>query len=130
MKLSWRLTWMALLFVAMFALLFTRLWFVQIAAGETYDRQAVDQIVRLDPTLAPRGNIIDRHGTPMATSRLEPWIVVDRKQILLEDEDRVIQQLSGLLELAAHAARWPPAEWPVTTMRSGSMPSSLAFARI
>ncbi len=101
MKLSWRLTWMTLLFVAMFALLFTRLWFVQIAAGETYDRQAVDQIVRLDPTLAPRGNIIDRDGTPMATSSLEPWIVVDRKQILLDDEDRVIQQLSGLLELAA-----------------------------
>lgn len=101
MKLSWRLTWMTLLFVAMFALLFTRLWFVQIAAGETYDRQAVDQIVRLDPTLAPRGNIIDRHGTPMATSSLEPWIVVDRNQILLDDEDRVIQQLSGLLELAA-----------------------------
>ena len=101
MKLSWRLTWMTLLFVAMFALLFTRLWFVQIAAGETYDRQAVDQIVRLDPTLAPRGNIIDRDGTPMATSSLEPWIVVDRKQILLEDEDRVIQQLSGLLEFAA-----------------------------
>jgi penicillin-binding protein 2 len=92
---------MTLLFVAMFALLFTRLWFVQIAAGETYDRQAVDQMWRLDATLAPRGNIIDRDGTPMATSSLEPWIVVDRKQIPLADEDRVIQQLSGLLELAA-----------------------------
>ena len=92
---------MTVVFVAMFALLFTRLWFVQIAAGETYDRQADDQIVRLDPTLAPRGNIIDRDGVPMATSSLEPWIVVDRKQIPLADEDRVIQQLSGLLELAA-----------------------------
>lgn len=101
MKLSWRLTWMALVFVAMFALLFTRLWFVQIAAGETYDQQADDQIVRLDPTLAPRGNIIDRDGIPLATSSLEPWIVVDRKQISLVDEERVIQQLSGLLERAA-----------------------------
>ncbi len=101
MKLSWRLTWMTVVFLAMFALLFTRLWFVQIAAGETYDRQAGDQIVRLDPTLAPRGNIIDRDGIPLATSSLEPWIVVDRKQIPLDDEDRVIQQLSGLLELAA-----------------------------
>jgi penicillin-binding protein 2 len=32
---------------------------------------------------------------------LEPLIVVDRKQSPLEDEERVIQQLSGLLELAA-----------------------------
>ncbi len=101
MKLSWRLTWMVVVFVAMFGVLFTRLWFVQIAAGETYDQQAEDQIVRLDPTLAPRGNIIDRDGIPLATSSLEPWIVVDRKQIPLEDEERVIQQLSGLLELAA-----------------------------
>ncbi|MDH3260761.1 MAG: penicillin-binding protein 2 [Acidimicrobiia bacterium] len=101
MKLSWRLTWMVLVFVVMFAVLFTRLWFVQIAAGETYDRQAGNQNVRIDPTLAPRGNIIDRDGIPLATSSLEPWIVVDRKQIPLEDEERVIQQLSGLLELAA-----------------------------
>lgn len=101
MRLSWRLTWMVLVFVAMFAVLFTRLWFVQIAAGETYDQQAGDQNVRIDPTLAPRGNIIDRDGIPLATSSLEPWIVVDRKQIPLADEKRVIQQLSGLLELAA-----------------------------
>jgi penicillin-binding protein 2 len=92
---------MVLVFVAMFAVLFTRLWFVQIAAGETYDRQSADQQVRLDPTLAPRGNIIDRDGIAVATSSLEPWIVVDRKQIPLTDEGRVIQQLSGLLELAA-----------------------------
>lgn len=92
---------MTMVFLAMFALLFTRLWFVQIAAGDAYDQQADDQIVRFDPTLAPRGNILDRDGIPLATSSLEPWIVVDRKQIPLEDEDRVIQQLSGLLELAA-----------------------------
>jgi penicillin-binding protein 2 len=92
---------MSLVFVAMFALLFTRLWFVQIAAGETYEQQADDQIVRLDPTLAPRGNILDRDGVPLATSSLEPWIVVDRKQVPLEGEERLIQQLSGLLELAA-----------------------------
>ncbi len=101
MKLSWRLTWMAVVFVAMFALLFTRLWFVQIAAGETYSRQADDQIVRLDSSLAPRGNIIDRDGIALATSSLEPWILVDRKQIPAEDEELVIQQLSGLLGLAA-----------------------------
>ena len=101
MKLSWRLTWMVLVFIAMFTLLFTRLWFVQIAAGETYNRQADDQIVRIDATRAPRGNILDRDGIPVATSSLEPWIVVDRKQIPLEEEERVIQQLSGLLELAA-----------------------------
>ena len=101
MKLSWRLTWMVLVFVAMFAVLFTRLWFVQIAAGETYGFQADEQIVRVDKTIAPRGNIIDRDGIALATSSLEPWIVVDRKQIPLAEEERVIQQLSGLLELAA-----------------------------
>lgn len=101
MKLSWRLTWMVLVFVAMFGVLFTRLWFVQVAAGETYDRQADNQNVSIIRTLAPRGNIIDRDGIPLATSTLEPWIFVDRKQILLEDEERVIQKLSGLLELAA-----------------------------
>ncbi|MGZ5384183.1 MAG: hypothetical protein ACXWH0_09395, partial [Acidimicrobiia bacterium] len=101
MKLSWRLTWMGLVFVAMFGVLFTRLWFVQVAAGETYDRQAGNQHIDTNKTLAPRGNIIDRDGIPLATSILEPWIVVDRNQIPVADEDRVIQQLSGLLELAA-----------------------------
>lgn len=101
MKLSWRLAWLGIVFVAMFALLFTRLWAVQIAAGTDLKRQADDQILRFDPTLAPRGNIIDRDGIPLATSNLVPWIVVDRKQIPTEDEPQVIQQLSGLLELAA-----------------------------
>jgi penicillin-binding protein 2 len=92
---------MGLVFVAMFGVLFTRLWFVQVAAGETYDRQAGNQHIDTNKTLAPRGNIIDRDGIPLATSILEPWIVVDRNQIPVADEDRVIQQLSGLLELAA-----------------------------
>lgn len=101
MKLGWRLAWIGATFLVMFTLLFTRLWAVQIARGEDYARRAGNQVVRLDPTLAPRGNIIDRDGTALATSTLVPWVVVDRRQIPAVEEDRVIQQLSGLLELAA-----------------------------
>ncbi len=101
MKFGWRLAGLGATFAAMFVILFTRLWFVQVAAGAEYAARAADQQIDSVPTLAPRGDIRDRNGVLLATSTFEPALVVDRRQVPSEEEAELVQRLSGLLDVQA-----------------------------
>ncbi len=87
------------LFLILFFLLFTRLWFIQVAAGKTYQTQASRQTVYQVSTQAPRGEIRDREGRLLATSRFVPAILVDRKQLPTDLVEDVQQQLSTMLDI-------------------------------
>ncbi len=100
MRRGWRLAGLGGLFLAMFVVLFLRLWFVQVAAGEEYAVRANDLTVASSPTLAPRGQIRDRDGTLLATSRFAPAVIVDRNQIPSGQEDHLKQRLSSLLGMS------------------------------
>jgi penicillin-binding protein 2 len=55
--------------MAMFAIIFFRLWFLQVLSGEQYVQQATANRVRDLPIAAPRGQILDREGQSIVSSR-------------------------------------------------------------
>jgi penicillin-binding protein 2 len=55
--------------MAMFAIIFFRLWFLQVLSGEQYVQQANANRARDLPVAAPRGQILDREGRPLVASR-------------------------------------------------------------
>jgi penicillin-binding protein 2 len=85
-------------FLVMFSLLFMRLWFVQVARGAVFEEEASLLQLKSERTPAARGEIRDRNGELLVTSRIVPELRVDRSEVAEEDEEDLIQQLSALLE--------------------------------
>jgi len=52
----------------MFGIIFFRLWYLQVLTGEQYVQEAAANTVRKLPVAAPRGQILDRDGQPIAAS--------------------------------------------------------------
>lgn len=97
---SWRVGILALLFTGALSILFFRLWFVQLAAGPEWLLEADQNIVSSEPIAAPRGDIVDRNGTVLATSVPGLVIEIDRSVLPIEVEDDVLQRLAAILELS------------------------------
>src|SRR6201997_4739541 len=55
--------------IALFSVIFFRLWYLQVLSGEKYVREANANRVRDLPIPAPRGQILDREGQPVVASR-------------------------------------------------------------
>src|SRR5206468_6496299 len=55
--------------LALFAIVFFRLWFLQVLSGEQYVQQANANRARDLPIAAPRGELLDREGQPLVSSR-------------------------------------------------------------
>ena len=76
-QLALRVAVLGFLALALFAVLFLRLWALQILSGERYLAQANDNRVRTLRLEAPRGPIIDRDGRVLVTNtpgmRVELW---------------------------------------------------------
>jgi penicillin-binding protein 2 len=76
-QLAFRVAVLAFLALAGFAVLFLRLWALQILAGDRYLAQANDNRVRTLRIDAPRGAILDRNGNVLvsnvAGTRVELW---------------------------------------------------------
>jgi penicillin-binding protein 2 len=68
-QLALRVTVLGGLAIAMFAIIFFRLWFLQVLSGEQYVRQANANRARDLPIAAPRGEILDREGQALVASR-------------------------------------------------------------
>ncbi len=96
MKFALRLTTLGIVFTAMLAVIGLRLWFVQVAEGPQ-TAQAAEDLAWLDKTsYGPRGDIVDRNGTLLATSRLVPGVYIDRTFVQPEGRDSLIQTLSSI----------------------------------
>jgi penicillin-binding protein 2 len=89
--------------VVLFSMLGIRLWFLQVAEGAQAAEAVADQRWITYSTQAPRGDIRDRDGVLLASSRYVPAVVIDRHLVDAEQRDDVIQRLSALLDI-------PPAE--------------------
>lgn len=55
--------------LAMFAIIFFRLWFLQVLSGEAYAHQAQHNYVRDIDIPAPRGDMVDRNGNTLVASK-------------------------------------------------------------
>jgi penicillin-binding protein 2 len=101
-----RLTLLTVIVVGLFLALFSRLWFLQILAGDRYSLAAEENRVRTVVTEAPRGRILDASGAELVGNRPALTISADRQQLLDgngepvdEDAARVLDRLSTLLRL-------------------------------
>ena len=60
----------------LFAIVFFRLWFLQVLSGDDYVSQARDNRVRKVRIEAPRGDIVDRNGTVLVKTRVAPVVQI------------------------------------------------------
>jgi penicillin-binding protein 2 len=68
-QLAWRVAVMGGVALALFAVIFFRLWYLQVLTGEQYVQQANANRARDLPIAAPRGQILDSEGQQMVSSR-------------------------------------------------------------
>jgi penicillin-binding protein 2 len=87
--------------LVMFALIFFRLWYLQVLSGDKYEAQAQNNRVREIKVQAPRGEIVDRHGQPLVENRnsLSIKVTPDKLPEDLGQREEVYRRLAKLLQL-------------------------------
>src|SRR5215217_6019009 len=60
----------------LFAIIFFRLWFLQVLTGEDYVSQARENRIRKIKIEAPRGNVVDRNGATLVKTRAAPVVQI------------------------------------------------------
>ena len=94
-----RLTFLTLLVVSLFVLLFARLWFLQVMAGERYASLAEGNAVRALSIAAPRGRILDRTGEPIVRNRFAMVVSVQPRE-MGERADEILADVADLLGMS------------------------------
>ncbi len=89
-----RLTGVALLVVAVWMLLLTRLFYLQVVKGDVYKVSAERNSVRTQRVQAPRGAVLDRNGEPLVDSRPAFEVLVVPHET--EDVPATLTRISGL----------------------------------
>jgi penicillin-binding protein 2 len=93
---------------SLFATLFARLWFLQVASGEDYQAQAASQSVREIVVQPDRGLIVDAQGRPLVANR-SSWVVsVDRTvlgKMAADERATVVRRVARAVDLRPRAIR-------------------------
>src|SRR4051812_15601895 len=97
--------------LALFAIIFFRLWYLQVLAGDKYLAEANQNRARIEPIRAPRGNIVDRNGHEIVTSRLANVVQLNPRSLPVAERSAAAtwgQDATklGKTWLATHDARW------------------------
>ena len=92
-----RAMYSSVLLITFFAILVTRLWYLQIQQGEQYKKLAENNRVRYLEVAAPRGNILDRKGREIVTNRPSFNVVWVREDNRLDDE--LIKKMARILDV-------------------------------
>ena len=84
--------------VALFAILFFRLWLLQILDGEKYLAEAKNNRTRSYRVSAPRGEILDREGEVLASNRTSLALQVNPRKLPADPVERraELSRLAGL----------------------------------
>jgi penicillin-binding protein 2 len=87
--------------LVMFALIFFRLWYLQVLSGDDYLRDARDNRVREIKVQAPRGEIVDRYGEALVENRhsLSIKLAPDKLPETRGERREVYERLAKLLNL-------------------------------
>jgi penicillin-binding protein 2 len=88
--------------MVMFGVVFFRLWYLQVLSGEQYVQQANANRVRDLPIAAPRGEILDREGQPIVSSRTTNAVQIVPSALPPAGAPRLAlyRRLGALLELS------------------------------
>jgi penicillin-binding protein 2 len=99
MKFAARLSILGMVFAMMLSVVGLRLWFVQVAEGPATAQAAEEQTWLSKVTHAPRGEIYDRNGTLLVTSRLVPAVFIDRTFVQPDQRVDLIQRAAAILSI-------------------------------
>jgi penicillin-binding protein 2 len=104
-QLAIRIAVLGVLAVVLFAVLFFRLWALQVISGRDYAQTARDNQIRTFRLQPPRGPILDRNGTPLVTN--VPGTVVQLWPAYIPEGrlDGVVERLSKLLDVPEREIR-------------------------
>src|SRR2546421_9332484 len=88
--------------MALFAIIFFRLWYLQVLSGEQYVQQANATRARDLPIAAPRGQILDREGQTIVASRVTNAVQVVPSALPPPGAPRaaVYRRLGALLQMS------------------------------
>jgi penicillin-binding protein 2 len=89
--------------IIIFAGIFVAFWSIQILQNEKYSRLAIKNITRLIELPAPRGLIVDRHGTVLAENKINFILYLVRENV--ENLEKTIQKASFFSGKSAAAVR-------------------------
>jgi penicillin-binding protein 2 len=117
-QLALRVAMIGMFALAMFAIIFFRLWFLQVLSGNQYLAQASVNRVRDLDIPAPRGQIVDRNGTVLVSSTPVPAVVISPPDLpvpmstaLLDHpparDVAVYDRLAGILGISRRPVRCP-----------------------
>jgi penicillin-binding protein 2 len=93
-----RIAFLGIFILVAFAVLFTRLWFMQIVSGDEYKKKAEGNRIREISIEAPRGRILDRNGRVLVKNRNALTIAIVPAE-LKDQKEEVIGRLSRLLSM-------------------------------
>lgn len=100
-----RLSILGIVVFAMFAALFTRLWYLQVMSSEEFEVVAEANRVREAPVEAPRGRILDRNGRVLVDNRVSIQVTIDRTVLRDLDEDERAEVLTKLAEALSQTSK-------------------------
>ena len=87
----------SVIIITFFAVLVSRLWFLQIQQGEMYGNKADNNRVRFAEVVPPRGNIIDSMGREIVTNRPAFNVVLSREEKRIDDA--LLKRVASYLEV-------------------------------
>ncbi len=98
-QLALRVAIMGGIALVLFAVIFFRLWYLQVLSGDKYLAEANDNRVREVKVEAPRGRIVDRNGTVLVDNRtaLVVQVMPDRLPTDTRKRARVVRRLGTAL---------------------------------
>jgi penicillin-binding protein 2 len=88
--------------VALFAVLFFRLWNLQVIDGDAYLAEAQNNRTREYKVIAPRGDILDRNGEVLVDNRTSLALVVDTSKLPDEEAaaNAALKELGSLVNMS------------------------------
>ena len=85
--------------LAMFGIVFFRLWFLQILSGQEFVAQANDNRLKSITIAAPRGNIVDRHGEVIVENRGGEYVGIRLMDVPEGTLDEELERLAPHLKM-------------------------------
>ena len=89
----------------LFAVVFFRLWFLQILSGQEFVAKANDNYLKSIKIVAQRGNIVDRHGEIIVTNRGGQLVGIRLMDVPTGTLDEELAQLAPHLKMKPGALR-------------------------
>ncbi|MGH2906001.1 MAG: penicillin-binding protein 2 [Solirubrobacterales bacterium] len=104
---SLRIAMLGVVALALFAIVFFRLWFLQVLSGDKYLAQANENRVRDVRVEAPRGQILDRNGNVLVENRGSWQVQVDQRRwgIHLSKNGRIVVSDPGFSRVLTRLSR-------------------------